>query len=163
MVAERGGKEMHSLIAKNNLILRSIVTLAKVHKFNEPVEKLCKKLTKVLTDFQETINIFRELPGLGAQVCSIISKDRIKFLIGVDDASMALSVLAGSERDAKAKFTYALSGAQLAKWVGKGAQKVQHSRAKRPHGDKGGKGNFTDSAPNKKQHGGKKAHFTKQE
>ena len=119
---------MHSLIAKNNLILRSTSTLIKVHAYNEPVVKLCKKLLKVLTDIQETVNVFRELPGLGAQITSILSKDRIKFLIGVNDACMAISVLHGSEKDDKAKYTYGISGAKLAKWVGKNVQKGERPK-----------------------------------
>lgn len=160
---------MHIFIGKNNLILRSTTTLAKVHAYNEPVAKLCKKLIKVFTDIQETVNIFREIPGLGAQVTSILSKDRIKFLIGIDDASMALSVLAGSEKDAQAKFTFAISGAKLAKWVGKSAQKVQHSRAPKrafngQNGGQNGKNNSgSDGQQGKKQFSGKKAHFSKPE
>lgn len=162
---------MHSLIAKNNLILRSTTTLIKVHAYNEPVVKICKKLMKVLTDLQETVNVFRELPGLGAQITSILSKDRIKFLIGVDDACMAISVLHGSEKDDKAKYTYGISGSKLAKWVGKNAQKVQHSRApKRQHGGngggsgQGGKGNNSgEGNSGKKPFTAKKAHFVKNE
>ena len=70
---------MHRLIAKNNLLLRSVSTLAKVHSYNVQVGKTCKKLTKFLTDFQETVNVFRELPGVGTQLASILSKNWVRF------------------------------------------------------------------------------------
>ena len=148
---------MHTIIARINLFLRSVSTLAKVHVYNANVTKTCKKLVKVFTDLQETINIFRELPGIGTQVASILSKDRIKFLVGVDDASMATSVLLGSEKDQRAKYTYSLTGAQLAKWQAKSEHaKKAHSKApKRPWEDKNKQGK-----EGKKWEGkSKKAHF----
>lgn len=148
---------MHTLISKINLFLRSVNTLSKVHVYNASVVKTCKKLVKVLTDLQETVNIFRELPGIGTQVASILSKDRVKFLIGVDDCDMAASVLAGSEKDQRAKYTYSLTGAQLAKWQAKSEHsKKAHSKApKRPWEDRNKEGKEGRKWENK----GKKAHF----
>lgn len=161
-IANKGASEMHKLIAKNNLLLRSVTTLAKVHGYNAQVVKTCKKLTKFLTDFQETVNVFRELPGVGTQLASILSKDRVRFLIGVDDADMASSVLAGSEKDLKAKYTYSLTGAQLARWQAKNEHaKKAHSKApKRPWSEKG-KPQGNGKGPWNGEKGNKKAHFEK--
>ena len=159
-VAIGGGNEMHSIISKNNLLLRSVNTLSKVHVYNSGVVKTCKKLVRVLTDFQETINIFRELPGIGTQVASILAKDRIKYLIGIDDADMASSVLAGSEKDQRAKYTFSLTGAQLAKWQARTEHaKKAHSKAPKRQWEDRSKGGKEGHNNGKNFNKNKKAHF----
>ena len=144
-VAGLGHPVFHSIIARNNLILRQVNVLKKVHEANLEVNKTCRKLIKVLTELQTVISCFRKLTGIGKQVISVYRQDRMKFLLGPDEASMAVEILVGAESHQRAKYCFQASGEALSRWVSKKVndqKKGSHSRSRRPAG---------------KEHGGKKS------